>query len=98
MFFKVFIVAANILIIDVISCSNKVNLLAGTISVSIMISTQYLNSCASFKAISYLLIKSLVDCADLASAYAKRYPLGQLAPIDVPERKNCLDKTLAASS
>ena len=36
------------LIIEVISCSNKVNLLAVTISVSLMISTQYLNSCASF--------------------------------------------------
>ena len=50
LFFKVFIVAANILIIDVISCSDKVNLLAGTISVSIMISTQDLNSYASFNA------------------------------------------------
>ena len=45
---------------------------------------------ASFKAIEYLLIKSLLDWAYLTSE--------QFAPIDVQLLKNCFDKTLPASS
>ncbi len=45
-------------------------------------------SFASFKAIEYLLMKSLFDCAYFASE--------QFAPIEVPLLKNCFDKTLAA--
>ena len=76
----------------------SLNLLSKTILDSIIISIQYLHSEASFNAIEYFDKKSALDWANSASAYAERYPLGQLAPIDVPERKNCLANTLPASS
>ncbi len=68
-----------------ISCKSSENNCSGIISLAINISIQYSVSLASFKAISYLLIKSFLDCADIASL--------QFAPIEVEERRNCLAKT-----
>ena len=73
------------------------NLLSGAIFTSIIISIQYLHSEASFSAIEYFDRKSALDWENSVSAYAKRYPLGQLAPIGVPLRKNCLANTFPAS-
>lgn len=66
------------------------NLVCDTISDLTIKLIQYLVSLASLRAIEYLEIKSFVDCAYTASE--------QFAPIDVPDRKNCLDKTFPRHS
>ena len=102
---EVYLFSFNFLVVEIrifimlLSSSNiSWNLLSGAIFVSIIVSIQYLHSEASFKAIEYLDKKSTLDWANSASAYAKQYLLGQFAPMLVPERRNCLDKTFAASS
>lgn len=63
------------------------NRLESAIPDSISISNQYCVSLASLSAISNLFKKSLSDCAERDSL--------TFAPIEVPERNNCLDKVLA---
>lgn len=52
---------------------------------AVNISIQYSASEASFRAIEYFDIKSFFDCAFIASLI--------FAPILVPDRNNCFDKT-----
>jgi hypothetical protein len=70
----------KILMISSVSCIIPLNFSNGTNSASVIISNQYNVSLASLRAISYLLIKSLVDWADLASL--------QFAPMEVPALNN----------
>jgi hypothetical protein len=83
--FALTIMAARMFINSLISFNKESSLLSGTISEAINNLSQYLVSLASFKAISNLWIKSAVLCAALDS--------WTLAPIEVPERINCLDKS-----
>ncbi len=61
----------SILIISFNSGSISLNLLSGTILVSIIISIQYRHSDASFRAIQYFDKKSAFDCANSASSSSK---------------------------
>ena len=97
MFKSIYLFSLSFLVVEIrilIICSSSGSILSNlffdTILDSIIISIQYLHSCASFSAIEYFDKKSALDWANLASA--------QLAPIEVPLLKNCFDSNLAASS
>ncbi len=74
-------VEISILMIILSSSSIKVNFVFEANSLSLIKFIQDLVSEASFKAIVYFDKKSFRDCANSASA--------QLAPIDVPDLRNC---------
>ena len=84
--FSFWVEATKIFPISFASWSKGLNFLGSTTPESMRISNQYCVSLASLRAISILLKKSLSDCADLDSR--------TFAPIDVPERKSCLDSVL----
>ena len=66
------------------SSSIGVNLVFEAKELSIIKLIQYLVSEASLRAMVYFVKKSFLDCANSASA--------QLAPIDVPDLRNCFTK------
>ena len=84
--FSFWVEATKIFPISFACWSKRLNFLGSTTPESMRISNQYCVSLASLRAISILLKKSLSDCADLDSR--------TFAPIDVPERKSCLDSVL----